>query len=170
MRLSAALLWFLVVAATTLVAAVLLASTADASCATADRSRDAHLIGEAEREYATILKSEPDSACAVSGMIHVTSEKCSRADKLRADGATADARKVYVQIVTADLPGWNTGKAPERWIQCAISGLASLADKEKAATKGDKGDKGDTGGKGEPGPPGKVVVVHGCKWKGCHGR
>jgi hypothetical protein len=120
MRLSAGLLWFLTLAALTVVAVVLLASTAPASCASAKDSYDHHLLAQAREAYASILADEPGSSCATDGMDAVVQAQCHRADLLATDKLTTEARKIYTSIVEAELPDWH-GDA-----RCARQGLVGL--------------------------------------------
>src|SRR4051812_39639192 len=120
MRLSAGLLWFMTLGAIALIAVVLIASTAPASCTKADRSRDAQILTQAQDAYAAILKDHPDSGCAADGLALVIDARCQRADMLASQQLAEDARKIYTSIVESDLPHWNS----QSGVWCAISGLA----------------------------------------------
>ncbi len=121
MRLSPALLSFLVLSAAALVAAVLLASTApEKRCASADSSMDRSLVTQAQSEYAAVRKADPAEACAGKGMLRVTHARCQRANRLLRTGAKDEARTTYVAILNAETPETDPS------VGCAISGLGKL--------------------------------------------
>ena len=122
MRLSSGLLSFLVLAAAALVVSVLLASTAPEKdpCAAAQASIDHGRVTDAQAAYAEVLKDDPAEKCATDGMLRVTDTRCQRADRLRIDGAKAEARKDYIAILAADTAPTDPS------VVCAARGLGSI--------------------------------------------
>jgi hypothetical protein len=178
MRLSAGLLWFLALAAAGLIAIVLFASTAPASCRNANAERNSERVSAAQKAYATILDDEPGSSCASSGLGFVLLVKCHHADTLLANQAKKDAVEIYTEIATTDLPDWEHREA----VKCALRGLKKAGgdddggsppcgcvgppgpkgDTGDTGEQGDRGARGDRGPKGDRGPPGKVTIINGC--------
>jgi hypothetical protein len=155
MRFSPGLLSVLLLGAASLVAVVVLASTAPSKqgkCDAADKSLTTQLVMQAQTAYASVLKDEPDSECAAAGMSRVVKERCRRGDVLRNAGVSAQARTTYAAILQIDLPAWN------RDAPCAIAGLAKLGGDGGATPcgcTGPPGPRGHTGPRGARGARGK---------------
>jgi hypothetical protein len=170
MRLNPGLLMFAILAAATLVAAVLLASTAPGKppkpCEGASSSLEHHFVAEAQKQYAAILAKSPASGCATAGMRRVLEDECQRADMMRIGAAPEEARRAYAAILKVDFTYTAQG------VGCAIRGLALLDERPAGlcpcrGTTGERGPQGPRGPRGYRGPPGRVVYAHGCKPKWC---
>lgn len=97
---------------------VVLRGTAPASCSEASAGLRAGLLTGAQKEYASILRSEPESSCARDGLQALVTQRCSRAKLFAQAGAKRQAEKLYGAVLDFEPADLN--------VDCALAGLAAL--------------------------------------------
>jgi hypothetical protein len=125
----------LVVLALLLAAAVVLATSAPASCGDADASRERDVLGDAEKAYGAILSDEPGSTCARAGMVLALGRRCELAGKLHLADRDEEAEKMLAAALAAepsvllDAQGEESGEQQEKRKEvrvCLVRALAKL--------------------------------------------
>jgi len=113
----------LVLLAALLVSVAVLDKVAPTDCGDADTQLNDGLVKLADASYTEVLKDDPGSKCAVTGLHNVAQARCDRAQRILVTKSNDEATKAFVALLASE--------PPEPGFTCAVDGLAQLAQASK---------------------------------------
>lgn len=78
------------------------------------------LVKPADAAYTEVLKDDPSSKCATTGLREVAEARCKRAKRVLATKSNDEATKAFVALLASE--------PPEPAFTCGVDGLAMLAE------------------------------------------